>query len=71
MAINKIIDGEFEVECDFCSWVEEIPAENFRETTKEMREIVWKIFKEGSDWFHKCPSCAEEAPAQSAIRDFG
>lgn len=51
------------IHCDQCADVEEIETaevDGWRGMIEEIKALGWRIFKEGADWHHDCPSCAEE-----------
>jgi hypothetical protein len=43
----------FIASCDFCS-------EFFDTAVEAMKREGWKVFKQHSEWFHKCGSCQED-----------
>lgn len=60
MAINKIDEDCFEVECDTCSGTENYDG-SFMDTVENMKDDGWKISCiDDGDFEHTCPDCVEK-----------
>lgn len=58
--------GIFTIYCDErkCQESEEFDTDNdFRSFIDEAKAAGWRVYKDGSNWAHKCPSC-QRAPVQ-------
>ena len=59
MAIHKV-KGEFKCVCEDCG--DELfggCTDDFIEFVEYIKEEGWRIKKDGADWIHICPTCAE------------
>lgn len=57
--IERVNSVCFDVSCDTCSFIDVIDAEEFSEVVAKIKSDGWRISKDGNEWTHTCPSCAE------------
>lgn len=56
------VKGELVATCTDCG--EEHPGgcqDDFAAFVQEIRDAGWRIGKDGDEWWHRCPACAEGA----------
>lgn len=56
----RTVKGELIAECDECSEEQPGGTLEFREFINDLKGREWKIKKDGDNWVHLCPTCAEE-----------
>lgn len=52
--------GEIVFNCDSCPEFVETGEEDFQEAFALAKRDGWRARKEGAEWVHDCPSCAED-----------
>ena len=60
VAIEKVEDGEYDVECDECACVSTFNAGDWSELMAEMYTEGWGKRRADGGWCHFCPECSEE-----------
>lgn len=60
MSIRKTA-GEFVCECSECG-TEEYGGiqDDFKKFVSEIKDLGWRIKKEGEEWIHLCPGCYDK-----------
>ncbi len=58
--IERSLDGEFEITCDFCGDAEGLGEHDFYDAADEAKSRGWRAFKEKDEWRNKCPDCIEK-----------
>ena len=52
--------GELVAECNECGVEHYGGTLEFRDFIADLKDCEWKIVKDGDEWRHLCPMCAEE-----------
>lgn len=51
-------DGELVAECNDCGTHEYGGTLEFREFVQSLKDLGWRISKDGEEWVHHCPECS-------------
>jgi len=60
--------GGFFVECDFCSYYEELESRSFAVTLKDMKKSGWESINFAGQWHSVCPICKGKKETWEKIR---
>ena len=52
--------GVIVIECDVCDETFTGDSNEWREVWPQAKRIGWRAEKDGDEWIHTCPGCAEE-----------